>query len=248
MGLLAGKSFLATAAAIILAGVAGWYAGQAYPNQHRVPAMHRQNLNPDQKAQKIADKFGLDKTEILYLFEQGASFRDLSWAAFLAKTGNQSLQEVLTLKTPDKTWRDVAEFMGVTDEQAKAARQQLMIECLAKLNIPRQSAQELLQQGYRPHDIAVAAGLAGNTGKTMNEILGMRTINNTWRDVARALGVNEAVFKENLQKIREVLPHKGGQQGAGDLKGVENNEKKVSIAYCRAERDFYVLSERGSAS
>jgi hypothetical protein len=211
MSLYTRKNIIITAAVVlILVGALGVYAVRAH-HGHGVgtPVMHRQLSSPDQRAQKIAETFGLDKREILNYFEQGNHFRDLSCAAFLAKACDQSLQQVMAIKTPDKTWRNVAESLGITPEKAKAARQDIMAGRMEKLHISKQNSLDLMQQGYRPHDIAMAQELAENTSQSIQNVLSLRKINNTWRDVAKNLGVSEDILKQDMQNISEVFPHKG---------------------------------------
>lgn len=220
MSLFTKKNIIVAAAgALILAGACGLYAVKAHPgHSYDRTAIHQKCISPDQQAQKMAETFGIDKREILNYFEQGTCFRDLSRAAFLAKASNQSLQQVIALKTPDNTWKNVAESLGITPEKAKAARQDMMAGRLEKLHIAKQNSLDLMQQGYRPHDIAMAQELAENTGKTASDILDMRKINNTWRDVAQTLGVSEEIFKQDMQNIREVFPHKGMRHGGRGIK------------------------------
>jgi hypothetical protein len=198
------------AGAIILTGAMGTYIIHAYPRADTGRAgIHRQQINPDQAAQRIADKYGIDKTELLSYQAKGIRFRDLSRAAFLARVSNQPLQKVMSLKSDKNTWKDVAQSLGITKEQAIATRQDLMATRLeSKLNIPKQNSLELLQQGYRGKDIAVANELAKNTGKSVIDILSMRKINNTWHDVALTLGVDDTTYKQDMKNIRDAFPHR----------------------------------------
>lgn len=216
MSWLTKKSFFAlVAGAVILTSAAGLFIVQAYPGNDtgRCQAVNLQRLSPDQRAQQIADKFGVDKAQVLQFFEQGSSFRDISRAAFLANTSKQSLSDVLALKTADKTWKDVAQSLGVTPEQIKTARQEMTAVRLEKLQIPKTNSLEFMGQGYRARDIAIAYKLAENTGKSPAEILNMREINNTWRDVAQTLGVSNETLKQDLKDIGNLYPHKGRHHG-----------------------------------
>ncbi len=206
------KGFVAmVAGAVLLTGAAGLYIVQAYPDSATgdYRAVQQQRLRPDQRAQQIADKFGVDKSQVLQSFEQGSSFRDISRAAFLAKVSKRTLPDVLALKTADKTWKDVTQALGVAPEQIKAARQEMTAARLEKLQIPKADSLALMSQGYRTRDIAIAYKLAANTGKAPTEILDMRKINNTWRDVAQTLGVSNETLKQDLQNIGEIYPQKG---------------------------------------
>lgn len=174
------------------------------------PTWGHHQMDPDKFAQKIADTYGINKDELLKYQQEGIHFRDLSKAAFLAKASDKSLKEVMEIKTFDNTWKDVAATLGVTREKVRAIHQEMAAAQLeAKLTIPKQSSLDLMSQGYRPHDIAVANQLSINTGKPITDILSMRKINNTWYDVAQTIGIDETTFKQDMQNIRTAFPHHG---------------------------------------
>lgn len=174
------------------------------------PGFQQRHVDPDKMAQRMADTFGVSKEEVLKYQQQGARGKDLFRAAFLAKAGNISLQQVMAAKTYDNSWRDVAKSLGITKEKIKAARMDIASSRLEqKLSIPKQTSLSLMEQGYRGRDIAVANSLSKNTGKPIGDILAMRKINNTWRDVAETLGVSEDTFRQDIQELRQAFPHHG---------------------------------------
>ena len=210
------SSFVAiVAGTAILAGAAGFYFAQSHVKDTtgRPQAIRQQGLSPEQRAERIADKYAVDKTEVLNSFKQGTSFQDLSKAAFFANMSKQPLQNVLAAKTSGNSWRDVANSLGLTPEQIKAARQEMSTVPLEKLQISKAVSLELMRQGYHARDIAMACKLAQNTGKTPAEVLSMRNLNNTWRDVAQTLGVSKDTLKQDIQDIRKVYPQWGRHDG-----------------------------------
>lgn len=200
------------AGVIILGGAVTPFIAQAAESATPclpVPGHHQ--MDPEKFAQKIADTYGTNKDEILQYQKSGVTFRDLSKASFLAKASDKTLPEVLALKTPANTWKDVAKSLGVTREKVRALRQEMAATQLeTKLSIPKQASQDLMSQGYRSQDIAVANELAKNTGKTLPDILSLRKINNTWHDVAQTLGVDENTFTQDMKTIKTAFPHRGG--------------------------------------
>ena len=44
----------------------------------------------------------------------------------------------------------------------------------------------------------MAAELAKNSSKSINDVIGMKKINNTWKDVASSLGVSESTIRQDL--------------------------------------------------
>ena len=49
---------------------------------------------------------------------------------------------------------------------------------------------KLLKKNYTPRDIKMAGFLAKKSGRTIESVIGMRNISNTWRDVAKELKVS----------------------------------------------------------
>jgi len=182
--------------------------------------MHQRNCDSDKLARNLADTFGVTKEAVLKYQQQGVRMKDLKRASFLAKASGKSLEEVMAAKTFTNTWKDVAQVLGVTKENMKTTRQDITSGQLEKtLNISKKTSLELMQQGYHSRDIAVANELANNTGKSLSDILSMRRINNTWKDVAQNLGVGNDTYKQDLQAVRAAFPHKGMYRHQYDQNG-----------------------------
>lgn len=198
------------AGGVIFVGAISPFIAQAAEKCNFIPnRVGHHQMDPDKIAQNIADKFGVSKEDVLAYEKQGVHFKDLYKASFLAKASGKSLQEVLQTKTLDNTWRDVAKSLGVTKEEIKAARHDIEASKLeSKLHIPKQTSLDLMQQGYRSNDIAVANELSKNTSKPMNDILNMRKINNTWYDVSQSLGVSDETFKQEMKALKAVFHHR----------------------------------------
>jgi len=203
----------------ILAGIAIPFMAQAAEiDGFASPGFQHRHLDPDKVAGKIADIFGVDKEEVLTYHDRGVNFITLCRASFLAKAGGQSLQKVMANKSYDNTWKDVAESLGITKEQRKATRQDIAATLLDKrLNIAKPTALGLMQLGYRARDIAVANELAKNTGKPITDVLSMRKINNTWRDVAESLGVAANTYDQDIQTLKAAFPEIGQMRRAHGL-------------------------------
>ena len=85
----------------------------------------------------------------------------------------------MNAKTTTNTWRDVADSFGVTKEQMNEFRQQLMSERIAKsTGMNKSILNQLVKEGYRPHDIVMANALAEKSGKDIKSVLSMKQINN----------------------------------------------------------------------
>ncbi|MBP2644706.1 MAG: hypothetical protein H6Q75_146 [Firmicutes bacterium] len=68
-----------------------------------------------------------------------------------------------------------------------------------------------MEEGYAPRDIVMAGLLAGQNNSinvhvsNINEILAKKTSNNSWQDVANAMGVDQATFKQCDTKANEIV-------------------------------------------
>lgn len=174
---------------------------------------HQQKMDPDKAAQHIADQFGIDKDTILKYQNEGYNTRDIVQAAFLSQISEKSFEEVIKLKTNTNTWQDVQQTLGITQEQIKAAHIDRMAgQINAKTGLDTTTTTALLDQGYHPRDIAVAAQLAKNTGKDVQNVLALKKINNTWKDVAGSLGVSPETLKQDMQEIKDIFPHHPGHR------------------------------------
>jgi len=219
--MVAGTFIMAAAASPFLVQAAE--IEQPPTGQHQKAMKHHQ-VNPEQAAQRLSDVSGIDKDTILKYNANGMSFRDIGRAAFLASASGKSLEDVISLKTADNKWKDVATTMGITKEQMQATRQNMTANNLnKKIGLDKQTTLGLLQEGYRGRDIGMASELAKNTSKPISEVLSMRKINNTWSDVATTLGVDKATFQKDTQELGYGFQHRG-YGGHGEHEG--NNENK----------------------
>ncbi len=189
------------AGAFIIAGIAGPLAAQAESTDKERPAYHqRHQITPEQAAKRLAERFGLDESLILKYQKQGKTPRELSRAALYAKASGNSFESVVALKTSTNTWKDVANTLGVDRAKVKAVRQELAAQHMSqKFNIAQGDIQNLFNQGYHYRDIAMSGMLAKETGKTIDSVIALKKVNNTWRDVAKELGVDFKALKKEMR-------------------------------------------------
>ncbi len=210
------------AGTFIIAGAASPFIVQAAEEQETPSAYHqkeaRKQLDPQIASKRISETFGIEQSVVLKYNNNGMSFKDIGKAAFLAKAGNQSIDSVISKKTADNNWKDVADSLGITKEQIKTAHQDLAADQLNKrTGIDKKAALSLLQDGYQPHDIGMASQLATASKKPIKNVLALKKINNTWSDVAAQLGIDAETFKKDFKKAGHGPHHKGLQhQAAAD--------------------------------
>ena len=144
-------------------------------------------------AKKIAEKYGINQSEIEDSFKNRIHFEDIQHAAILSKLSGKSFSEVLAMKTD---WQQVAEKLGVSREQIKNLLESEMIEGLAERSkLDAKTVESLLKEKYRPQDITVAGLIADASGKKVKDVLAKRKINNSWEDVAKEFNVDLSKFR-----------------------------------------------------
>ena len=202
------------AGTFIMAAAASPFIVQASEIQQPTMKQHqkqeRQQVTPEKIAQHLSATLGVDQATILHYNANGMNFKDIGQAAFLANASSKSLDDVISHKTTDNSWKDVATTMGITKEEIHAAHQNMIANGLnKKTGLDKQITLDLLNQGYHPQDIAIASKLATNTNKPINEVLSMKKINNRWSDVANTLGVDKEILKNNTKTIGHGFSNKG---------------------------------------
>ena len=144
-------------------------------------------------------ELNITKADIDSYAAKGYNREDVVHAAFIAKASGQSLDKVLSYKTEDTTWKYVMKQVNVTPEQLKQTHQDMFADAISqKTGADKSDVLNLFQQGYHGRDIMMAAELAKDSSKSINDVIGMKKINNTWKDVASSLGVSESTIRQDL--------------------------------------------------
>lgn len=194
--------------AFLLGGLAAPLVASAAQSNLSKPAVHQRKMDPEKVAQRLADNFGVNKAEIEKYQANGTSMKDIAHAAFLSYASGKSFAQVMDCKTADKSWKQVTAELGINQESIKTAKDQLQAKRLHdKLGIDSSEALSLLQQGYSQKTVAAASLLAKHSGKPASEVLALKTKDNSWRDVAKTLNINEDALKADLKKLRSSVPH-----------------------------------------
>ena len=200
------------AGAVFLGGAMAPYIVQAAQKTDTSPQtetrqQQRQQQPPkmdmDKVAQNIADTFGVNKDEVAsYMKNNQGDFRDIFRGAMLSKVSGKSFSDIMAMKTSSNKWQDVEKSLGITHEQMRQAQDDMVaVQLEQKASIAKDTTKSLMQQGYHPDDIAAAGILAQKSGKTINDVLAMKKINNSWKDVAKSLNIDEKTFKESMKDI-----------------------------------------------
>ena len=201
------KMIMGIAAGLVLTvGGIGYAAQNADANRHHPHHMNQgmpghMKMEPEKAAKQMAQQFGLEESEILAALKDNRDFRDVGQAAMLAKVSGKSFSDVLAMKQDGKDWQEVTKTLGVTKEQIHDTMNSMMTDGIAtEGKTDRATVEKLMGEGYNPWDIMSAGKLANASGKDIQSVLGMKKINNQWKDVAKDLGVDENLLKPDWSK------------------------------------------------
>lgn len=200
-GLLAGAILLGATTAPLSQVLAAPTAQTSVDTQQR-------HMDPDKAAERIAAIFAVNKEDVLSLYQQGYKMGAIAHAAFLSQAAGRPLADVLAMKTDQNTWQDVKNQLGLTPEQLKAERHAVTGQIMhLKFGFDAATVKDLLDQGQKPRDVAMAGLLAQNTGKSINDVIALKTKDNKWQDVAQSLGVSMQTFQQDVQQLRGFVHH-----------------------------------------
>ncbi|SEJ92698.1 hypothetical protein SAMN05660742_1259 [Propionispira arboris] len=201
------------------------FAATADTTQQDQGQMHREHkatskVMTDEMAQQFATTFNVDKKVLLDYQAKGYTMRDFHQAALIASAGNKSFTEVMNAKTATNSWKDVMDSFSITNEQLQQAAQAFMSKQMSTmLQIDESTVNGLLKDGYQPNDIVMASVLSKQSSKTISTVLNMKKINNTWKDVATSLGIDEATFNQCMTDLKSKMPKSPGMH-----RGMGNHE------------------------
>jgi hypothetical protein len=174
----------------------------------------------DEMAQQFATTFNVDKKVLLDYQKKGYTMGDFYRGAVIASAGNKPFTDVLNAKTATNSWKDVMTSFSVTNEQLQHVAQVFMSKQIATMaQIDESTVNGLLKDGYQPNDIVMASVLSKQASKTIPDVLNLKKINNTWKDVATSLGIDETTFNQCMTDLKSKMP-----KGPGMHRGMGNHE------------------------
>ena len=174
--------------AFLLAGTTTWANPPEPPGDSEQSRQEEAAANIGGWAKYISEKYGVEAAQVEKALKDGTHIEDVRMAAVLAKLSGKNFSDVLAMKID---WPQVADKLGVTREQLKTFHEQERDEHFAKrAGIDVKTFRSLIKDGYNPRDIDIAGRIAKAANKDIKTVLGKRTINNSWDDVAKSFGVD----------------------------------------------------------
>ncbi|WP_304091393.1 hypothetical protein [Phascolarctobacterium succinatutens] len=160
------------------------------------PRMRRPQLSNAEAAAKLQEAYGYRYSEMLRLLNNGHSYGEMKTACLYAYLSGAPVEKVLQLRQP-ATWGRVRVQLGLTPKVYAERYMQYQASYLpADSSVDRTTALQYLQQGYPLSDILQAGRLVQRSGRSIAEILPLRTVTCDWTQVEQKLGLAQAKGKD----------------------------------------------------
>ena len=205
------------------------------------PRMRRPQLSNAEAAAKLQEAYGYRYSEMLRLLNNGHSYSEMNTACLYAYLSGVPVEKVLQLRQP-ATWGRVRVQLGLTPKVYAERYMQYQASYLpADSSVDRRTALQYLQQGYPLSDILQAGRLAQRSGKSIAEILPLRTVTCDWTQVEQRLGLEKA-------KSQDAKPAFGrGQRSGAGFAGLHTRDMTKERAVRIFHNDYlFAEDELGS--
>ena len=201
------------------------------------PRMRRPQLSNAEAAAKLQEAYGYRYSEMLRLLNNGHSYGEMSTACLYAYLSGVPVEKVLQLRQP-ATWGRVRVQLGLTPKVYAERYMQYQASYLpADSSVDRRTALQYLQQGYPLSDILQAGRLAQRSGKSIAEILPLRTVTCDWTQVEQRLGLEKA-------KGKDAKPAFGrGQRSGAGFAGLHTRDMTKERAVRIFHNDYLFAEE-----
>lgn len=201
------------------------------------PRMRRPQLSNAEAAAKLQEAYGYRYSEMLRLLNNGHSYGEMNTACLYAYLSGAPVEKVLQLRQP-ATWGRVRVQLGLTPKVYAERYMQYQASYLpADSSVDRTTALQYLQQGYPLSDILQAGRLAQRSGRSIAEILPMRTVTCDWTQVEQRLGLAQA-------KGKDAKPAFGrGQRSGAGFAGLHTRDMTKERAVRIFHNDYLFAEE-----
>lgn len=201
------------------------------------PRMRRPQLSNAEAAAKLQEAYGYRYSEMLRLLNNGHSYGEMNTACLYAYLSGAPVEKVLQLRQP-ATWGRVRVQLGLTPKVYAERFMQYQASYLpADSSVDRTTALQYLQQGYPLSDILQAGRLAQRSGRSIAEILPLRTVTCDWTQVEQRLGLEKA-------KGKDAKPAFGrGQRSGAGFAGLHTRDMSKERAVRIFHNDYLFAEE-----
>ncbi|EJO19225.1 hypothetical protein HMPREF1148_0770 [Selenomonas sp. FOBRC6] len=195
-----------TLGVLIVGGSIGSLAHAHEPAGHTAapPLAHGQmdsahanvQMSSEEIAKHLSEMFNVSETEVKQAIDAKKDLFDVGQAAMFAKISGKSFNDVMAMRDSGKTWEQIGDALNIMEDDVQRELDKIEIMHITmRGDVDEKTANALYEEGYAPHDIDAAGIIAKASGKDVREVLERKTMKNSWKDVAKAFGVDPALVK-----------------------------------------------------
>lgn len=195
-----------TLGVLIVGGSIGSLAHAHEPAGHTAapPLAHGQmdsahanvQMSSEEIAKHLSEMFNVSETEVKQAIDAKKDLFDVGQAAMFAKISDKSFNDVMAMRDSGKTWEQIGDALNIMEDDVQRELDKIEIMHITmRGDVDEKTANALYEEGYAPRDIDAAGIIAKASGKDVREVLERKTMKNSWKDVAKAFGVDPALVK-----------------------------------------------------
>ena len=153
-------------------------------------------MSPEEIAKHLSEMFNVSETEVKQAIDAKKDLFDIGQAAMFAKISGKSFNDVMAMRDSGKTWEQIGDALNIMEDDVQRELDKIEIMHITmRGDVDGKTANALYEEGYAPRDIDAAGIIAKASGKDVREVLERKTMKNSWKDVAKAFGVDPALVK-----------------------------------------------------
>ena len=167
------------------------------PAQGQMDSVHAKvQMSPEEIAKHLSEMFNVSETEVKQAIDAKKDLFDIGQAAMFSKISGKSFNDVMAMRDSGKTWEQIGDALNIMEDDVQRELDKIEIMHITmRGDVDEKTANALYEEGYAPRDIDAAGIIAKASGKDVREVLERKTMKNSWKDVAKAFGVDPALVK-----------------------------------------------------
>lgn len=200
------------------------------PSEQRQESEKKREESIDKLAEKLSIYLQKPKDQILQISQaRRMSPKDLVMAGIIAKKTGQPLEQIVEEKSTIGNWYEVAQkyelsmkdlkkelfhlFPRLQKEEYLAENPKIVIDTVAKYLGKKEEEIRKIWRDHpeRPYGLFHAAILSKISGKPLGEVLALKTADNTWKEIAFQLQLEEGEVKKEQNALWEILRQQQGE-------------------------------------
>lgn len=175
--------------------------GHGMPTQQTEMKMDKHpqvQMSADEQAKYVSEVFGVSETEVKQEIAKKTDLFDIGQGAMLAKLSGKPFPSIMQMKAKGKDWPQIVDTLGITDKQLQAGLMDMAVLHISmRGDVDENTARDLLQKGYEPHDIEMAGVIAKAAHKDIVSVLNQKKDNKGWGEIADEFGVDKNMLKSD---------------------------------------------------